>query len=168
MLDSLLITNFVLIEDASLQFAPGLTVLTGETGAGKTLLTQALGLLLGERATEDMLGPRGDESLIQAVFNLSEDQRAASPQSLRELLGETDSELVAGRRLGAGGRGRCFLNGMVVPREVLRDALGGLLAFTAQQEHRRLLDSSYQLMAPRSSLLPHNNARHGWSCRRLT
>ncbi|NLE74791.1 MAG: DNA repair protein RecN [Actinobacteria bacterium] len=146
MLDSLLITNFVLIEDASLQFAPGLTVLTGETGAGKTLLTQALGLLLGERATEDMLGPRGDESLIQAVFNLSEDQRAASPQSLRELLGETDSELVAGRRLGAGGRGRCFLNGMVVPREVLRDALGGLLAFTAQQEHRRLLDSSYQLM----------------------
>lgn len=146
MLDSLLITNFVLIEDASLQFAPGLTVLTGETGAGKTLLTQALGLLLGERATEDMLGPRGDESLIQAVFDLSEDQRAASPQSLRELLGEIDSELVAGRRLGAGGRGRCFLNGMVVPREILKDALGGLLAFTAQQEHRRLLDSSYQLM----------------------
>lgn len=145
MLESLLIKNFVLIEDASLEFAPGLTVLTGETGAGKTLLTQALGLLLGERATEDLLGPRGDESLIQAIFNLSEDQRTGSDGTLGELTLDTDGELVAGRRLGAGGRGRCFLNGMVVPREVLGEALGGLLAFTAQQEHRRLLDPAYQL-----------------------
>ncbi len=144
MLTSLLIKNFVLIEDASLDLAPGLTVLTGETGAGKTLLTQALGLLLGERAADDLLGPGGDEAVIQAVFDLPEEHMATAPERVRELLGENESELIVTRRLGAGGRGRCFLNGMVVPRDTLRDTLSGLLAFTAQQEHRRLLDPAYQ------------------------
>lgn len=143
MLATLLIRNFVLIEDASLEFAPGLTVLTGETGAGKTLLTQALGLLLGEKGGEDLVGPRGEEALIQAVFDLS--GTAGGGEGLPEgVLGEETDELIAVRRLGAGGRGRCFLNGMVVPRETMAEALKGLLAFTAQQEHRRLLDPGYQ------------------------
>lgn len=86
MLTSLLIKNFVLIEDASLDLAPGLTVLTGETGAGKTLLTQALGLLLGERAADDLLGPGGDEAVIQAVFDLPEEHMGTAPERVRELL----------------------------------------------------------------------------------
>ena len=144
MLSTLLIRNFVLIEEASLDFDPGFTALTGETGAGKTLLTQALGLLLGERATEDMVGPRAAEALVQAVFVLSRDQAEDAPEQVRELLQTSESEVIAVRRLGAGGKSRCFLNGMVVPRELLGDMLEGLVAFTAQQEHRRLLEAAYQ------------------------
>jgi DNA repair protein RecN (Recombination protein N) len=64
-LASLAIRNFVLIEDATLEFGPSLTALTGETGAGKTLLTKALGLLMGERAEEGFIGASADETLIQ-------------------------------------------------------------------------------------------------------
>lgn len=144
MLTDLVIKNFVLIGDATLEFAPGLTVLTGETGAGKTLLTQALGLLLGERASEDMVGPHGDEAVVQAAFSLSAEQLARSPESLREFLREGETDLVATRRIGSGGKGRCYLNGIMVPREQLADLLDGLVGFTAQQEHRRLLDPAYQ------------------------
>ena len=73
MLISLSIKDYVLIEDASLELGPGLTVLSGETGAGKTLLTQALGLLLGERAAEGLVSERSEEALIQGVFELSDD-----------------------------------------------------------------------------------------------
>ena len=66
MLASLTIRNFVLIEDATLEFGPGLAVLTGETGAGKTLLTRALGLLMGERAEDGLVGGAAEEAYIQA------------------------------------------------------------------------------------------------------
>ena len=69
MLVSLSIRNFVLIEDAVLEFGDGLTVLTGETGAGKTLLTRALGLLMGERAEDGLVGAAGEEAVIEAVFD---------------------------------------------------------------------------------------------------
>ncbi len=83
MLASLAIRNFVLIEDATLEFSEGLTALTGETGAGKTLLTKALGLLMGERSEEGLVGNAGDETLIQAVFDLDAGQLEQIPADLR-------------------------------------------------------------------------------------
>ena len=88
MLSSLAIRNFVLIEDATLEFSDGLTALTGETGAGKTLLTKALGLLMGERSEDGLVGTAGDEALIQAIFDLSAPQLAQIPGDLRELAAE--------------------------------------------------------------------------------
>ncbi len=144
MLVSLAIRNFVLIEDDTLEFGPGLTALTGETGAGKTLLTQALELLLGERAGEGLIGPAAEDATIQGVFLLSADSLSAIPEDVRDLAALEPGELVATRRLQATGRNRAFLNGTAVTLGVLAQALEGLVAFSGQHEHRRLVEPSYQ------------------------
>lgn len=158
MLSSLVIRNFVLIEDATLELGPGLTALTGETGAGKTLLTKALGLLMGERAEEGMVGTAGDEALIQAVFDLDAGEMAQLPPDPRELAGlgqlgedlgersgEQPRELIITRRLGKAGRNRCYLNDSSVTLTAMAGVAGALLSFAGQHEYRRLLDPGYQL-----------------------
>jgi len=141
---SLSIRNFVLIADATLQLAPGLTVLSGETGAGKTVLTQALELLLGERAGEGLVGPAGNEARLEAVFELSPQQLAGISGDVTALADIQPGTLIAQRRLAASGRNRCFLNGSAVTLGTLSEALGPLLAFSGQHEHRRLLQPAYQ------------------------
>jgi len=145
-LASLTIRNFVLIEDAVLEFAPGLNVLTGETGAGKTLLTKALGLLMGERAEDGLVGTGATDATIQAVFELSEEEVARLPGEIRERLGNVEpGELIVARRLGKEGRNRCFINDTTVTLGAMGGVVGGLLSFAGQHEYRRLLDPQYQL-----------------------
>lgn len=143
-LTSLSIRNFVLIADALLECGPGLTVLSGETGAGKTLLTQALGLLRGERAGEGLVGETGDEALIQAVFEVTEQEIAGLPPSLVDLLGVRPGELIATRRLHRTGRNRCFVDGAAITLADLGSLIAGLVSFSGQHEHRRLLEAAYQ------------------------
>ena len=145
MLASLTIRNFVLIEDAVLDFAPRLTILTGETGAGKTLLTNALGLLVGERSQDGLVGQAGDEALIQAVFELSDTEVADIPVLARELVPLDSGELIVTRRLSRQGRNRCFVNDTAVTLATLGDVVGALLSFAGQHEYRRLLEPAYQL-----------------------
>ncbi len=146
MLVSLSIRNFVLIEDAVLEFGPGLNVLTGETGAGKTLLTRALGLLMGERAEDGLVGRGAPESVIQAVFDLSGSEAAGIPEEVQALVGEVGpGELIITRRLGKQGRNRCFINDTAVTLGAMGLAVGELLSFAGQHEYRRLLDPRYQL-----------------------
>jgi DNA repair protein RecN (Recombination protein N) len=145
-LASLSIRNFVLIEDAVLEFEPGLNVLTGETGAGKTLLTRALGLLMGERAEDGLVGQAGPEAVIQAIFQLNRAETEDLPAHVTEMIGPLDSgELIITRRLGREGRNRCYVNDTAVTLALLGSAVGGLLSFAGQHEYRRLLDPSYQL-----------------------
>lgn len=146
MLSSLAIRNFVLIEDGVIEFEPGLNVLTGETGAGKTLLTRALGLLMGERAEDGLVGQAGPEAVIQAVFQLTDEEIAAIPQHAKDMIGPLESnELIITRRLGREGRNRCYLNDVTVTLAALGAAVGGLLSFAGQHEYRRLLDPAYQM-----------------------
>ncbi len=144
MLVSLSVRDFVLIDDAVLELAPGLTVLSGETGAGKTLLTQALGLLLGERAADGLVREPAEEALIQGVFDLDQEQISSLTDDSVELLGLRPGELVATRRLSRGGRNRCFLNGVAVSLATMGEILGELVSFSGQHEHRRLLKPSHQ------------------------
>ena len=146
MLATLSIKNFVLIEDAELELAAGLNVLTGETGAGKTLMTKALGLLMGERAEEGLIGTRGSDASIQAEFELSEREVEDLPEDIAELVGGVEpGPLIIARRLGKGGRNRCFINDTSVTLGALSSVVGGLLSFAGQHEYRRLLDVRYQL-----------------------
>jgi len=146
LLASLAIRNFVLIEDGTLEFDPKLNVLTGETGAGKTLLTRALGLLMGERAEEGLVGKSASEALIQAVFELSEADLKAIPEDVQALVGGVaPGEFIITRRLGKEGRNRCFINDTTVTLGAMASAVGGLLSFAGQHEYRRLLDPRYQL-----------------------
>jgi DNA repair protein RecN (Recombination protein N) len=146
LLASLAIRNFVLIEDAVLEFEPGLNVLTGETGAGKTLLTRALGLLMGERAEDGLVGRTSPEAVIQAIFDLTSTEAADIPAEVRTLVGDVaPGELIITRRLGREGRNRCYINDTAVTLAALGGAVGGVLSFAGQHEYRRLLDPRYQL-----------------------
>jgi DNA repair protein RecN (Recombination protein N) len=146
LLASLTIRNFILIEDAVLEFAPGLNVLTGETGAGKTLLTRALGLLMGERAEDGLVGTSASEASIQAIFELTRDEVADIPEDVKELVGGVElGEFIVARRLGKEGRNRCYINDTAVTLGAMGNAMGGLLSFAGQHEYRRLLDPRYQL-----------------------
>ncbi len=141
MLQELRVENLLLIEQAQLRLAPGLNVLTGETGAGKTVLAHALDLLLGGRARAGIVRPGAGEAYVEGVFDL--------PAGLREQLAERVSadseEIVLARRVGADGRTRAYLNGRAVALAELRDVGGVLLAFYGQHEHRKLTLAAAQL-----------------------
>ncbi|UTI62573.1 DNA repair protein RecN [Paraconexibacter antarcticus] len=143
MLSQLHVENLLLIERASLDLTPGLNVLTGETGAGKTVLAHALDLLLGGRAKSGIVRPGAAEAYVEGVFEL--------PDGLREALVAADQlapdadELVLARRVREDGRTRASLNGRSCSVSDLRDVAAGLIAFYGQHEHRRLTLASAQL-----------------------
>lgn len=141
MLQELRVENLLLIEQAQLRLAPGLNVLTGETGAGKTVLAHALDLLLGGRARAGIVRPGAGEAYVEGIFDL--------PARLREELGERLSadadEIVLARRVGVDGRTRAYLNGRSASVGELRDIGAILLAFYGQHEHRKLTLAGAQL-----------------------
>lgn len=142
-LSQLHVENLLLIERASLDLRPGLNVLTGETGAGKTVLAHALDLLLGGRARSGIVRPGAAEAYVEGVFEL--------PDGLREALVAADrlapdaDELVLARRVREDGRTRASLNGRSCSVTDLREVAEGLIAFYGQHEHRRLTLASSQL-----------------------
>jgi DNA repair protein RecN (Recombination protein N) len=140
------IESFVLIREADLAFAPGLNAVTGETGAGKTILAQAVGLLLGASGDAAYLGPGAEEAYVEAELDLPEgileDPELAA---LAELRPAGDEGLVAARRVFADGRTRAYAWGRAVPREDLATAVERLLAMSGQFEQRRLARPAHQL-----------------------
>ncbi len=146
MLRSLRIENLVLIREAELVPAAGLNAITGETGAGKTILAQALGLLLGNKGDAGLVGAVGTEAYVEAEFDLPEgfldDEELAA---LAELAPEDEPGLVLARRVFADGRTRAYAWGRAVAREDLAAATERLLAMSGQFEQRRLARPSYQL-----------------------
>ena len=140
------VENLLLIERAELRLDPGLTVLTGETGAGKTVLAHAFDLLLGGRPRSGIVRPGAPEAYVEGVFeqppDLLEDDSLAE---LRRRLREGDEEIVLGRRVGAGGRTRAFVQGRSASVEDLRELGGRLVSFYGQHEHRKLTVASAQL-----------------------
>jgi DNA repair protein RecN (Recombination protein N) len=138
MLLELSVQNLLLIEEARLELSGGLNVITGETGAGKTILAHALDLLLGGRARAGIVRPGAAEAYVEGVFEL--------PAGLEcEHLAPDASELVLARRVGADGRTRAYLGGRSIAVGELRELAGELLSFYGQHEHRRLMLGAAQL-----------------------
>ncbi len=136
----------MLIREAELAFDDGLNAITGETGAGKTILAQAIGLLLGTKGDASAVGASGTEAYVEAEFDLPEgflddDDLAA----LAELAPEDEPGLVLARRIFADGRTRAYAWGRAVAREDLSAATERLIAMSGQFEQRRLARPSYQL-----------------------
>ena len=146
MLRSLRIENLVLVRDGKLEPAAGLTAITGETGAGKTILTQAVGLLLGARGDAGVVGAAGAEAYVEAELDVPEgffeDEKLAA---LAELAPEEEPGLVLARRVFADGRTRAYAWGRAVAREDLAAAAERLIAMSGQFEQRRLGRPLYQL-----------------------
>ena len=146
MLRSLRIENFVLIREAELALAPGLNAVTGETGAGKTIFAQALGLLLGARGDASYVGPGASEAYVEAELDLPEGVLDdAELVSVAEMRPEDEPTLVAARRVFADGRTRAYAWGRSVPRDELALLVERLLAMSGQFEQRRLARPAFQL-----------------------
>jgi len=136
----------VLIREAELVLVPGLNAITGETGAGKTILAQAVGLLLGARGDSALIGPEADEAYVEAELEpppgFFEDEELAALADLRPA---EEEGLVLARRVFADGRTRAYAWGRSTAREDLAAAGERLLAMSGQFEQRRLARPSYQL-----------------------
>ncbi len=146
MLRRLRIENLVLIHDAELSLSPGLNAITGETGAGKTILAQAIGLLLGAKADAGYIGPDGDEAYVEAELDvpegLFEEEELAT---LAELRPADEEGLLLARRVFPDGRTRAYAWGRGAAREDLAGAGEHLIAMSGQFEQRRLARPAYQL-----------------------
>jgi DNA repair protein RecN (Recombination protein N) len=139
-LHRLRIENLVLIREAELELAPGLNAITGETGAGKTILAQALGLLLGAKGDDAYVGAAGEEAYIEAELDLPEEL-----EELAELRPEHEDALVVSRRVFADGRTRAYAWGRAAAREDVAAAVERVVAMSGQFQQRRLARTSYQL-----------------------
>lgn len=147
MLAELRIANFALIEQLHIQFQPGFTVLTGETGAGKSLLIDAIGLLVGGRASTEQIRSGEDEALLEASFHLTEAQPLLRQLRSQDLIGPKDEELIIRRILSRAGRHRAYINGSPCPIRVLEELGGALVDIHGQHEQQSLLAPSKQLDA---------------------
>ena len=141
MLSELRVENLLLIERAELRLGPGLNVLTGETGAGKTVLAHALDLLLGGRARPGIVRPGAAEAYVEGVFDLTGTLR----DQVGERLAPDAEELVVARRVSAEGRTRAYLGGRSATVADLQELGAELVAFYGQHEHRKLMLASAQL-----------------------
>jgi len=147
MLAELRIVNFALIEQLSLQFESGFTVLTGETGAGKSLLIDAIALLVGGRASTDQIRSGEDEAQLEAAFHLPETHPLLHQLRKHELIGQGESALILRRVLSRSGRHRVYVNGSLCPLRVLEELGGTLVDIHGQHEQQSLLATSKQLDA---------------------
>ena len=150
MLTTLRITGFAVVDQVEVRFGPGLNVLTGETGAGKSLLVGALHLVLGGRMSADLLRDGVDEASVEALFELPGDHPALARIEVAGLpagepVGDGSFELLVRRVVTRAGRGRVFVNGALCTLAVLETVLRGTIDVTGQHEHVSLLDAATHL-----------------------
>src|SRR6266446_6845660 len=124
MLRFLSIKRLAVIDSVEVEFDPGLNVLTGETGAGKSILIEAVGLLLGGRASGDLVRTGEEMAVVEAIFETGED------------------ELLVRREISSQGRSRAFVNGALATAGGLKELSTGLIELHGQHEHQTLLDAS--------------------------
>jgi DNA repair protein RecN (Recombination protein N) len=140
------VENLVLIREAELDLAPGLNAITGETGAGKTILAQAIGLLLGAKGDTGYLGPGASEAYVEAELDLPEGLLDEDGfEALAELRPEDEPGLTLARRIFADGRTRAYAWGRAAAREDVAAAAERAIAMSGQFEQRRLARPAYQL-----------------------
>lgn len=140
MLLQLSIMNLALIDRMTIDFASGMNVLTGETGAGKSIVVDAVNLVLGERADRELIASGEQKARVEAVFDITDNQKVK--QALCELSLEADEDDVTiSRELTAAGKNICRINGQIVPLVTLRQVSSQLLDIHGQHEHQLLLDS---------------------------
>jgi DNA repair protein RecN (Recombination protein N) len=148
MLTTLRISGFAIVDAVEVRFGHGLNVLTGETGAGKSILVNALHLVLGGRMSAEILRDGADEAVVEALFELPYDHpvfsRLAGVGVEAPPPGEP-AELLVRRVAQRGGRGRAYVNGVLVTASVLSESLRGVVDVSGQHEHVSLLDEATHL-----------------------
>lgn len=137
------IRDLAVVQQLTLEPHPGLNVITGETGAGKSILIAAIKLALGGRGRADLVRAGADQLVVEAAFDL--DRSPAMRERLCELLDEEADELIVRRVLKATGRSRAWVNGVMVPGTTLSQLVRGVVDICSQHEHDQLADASTHL-----------------------
>lgn len=145
MLTELRITNFAVIEHLSLNMDSGFTVLTGETGTGKSLLIDAVALLVGGRASGDQIRFGEDEAQLEASFEIPPAHPLLQQLRTQAVLGPSDSQLIIRRIIARSGRNRVYLNGILSPVHMLEEFAGTLVDIHGQHDQQSLLAGAAQL-----------------------
>jgi DNA repair protein RecN (Recombination protein N) len=142
MLKNLVIENYALIRELNISFGAGLTIITGETGAGKSIMLGALGLILGKRADTSVLYDKGKKCIVEGLFDIS-------PYSLKPFFLENDLDyedhVLIRREIAASGKSRAFVNDLPVTLEVLTELSDQLIDIHSQHQHLNLNDYGFQL-----------------------
>ena len=145
MLKHLNLKNFVLVDHLEIDFGPGLSIVTGESGAGKSILLAALGLILGNRASSDTVRPGTERADVIAEFDLSQLPLVRSQLTAADLLDEEPNVCLIRRVVSAQGRSRAFVNGVPVTTQFLRQVGDLLVDVHGQNEHIQLASRQVQL-----------------------
>ncbi|MBR5175925.1 MAG: DNA repair protein RecN [Bacteroidales bacterium] len=145
MLKSLQIRNYVLIDSLDVTFPEGLIIITGQTGAGKSILLGALSMLLGSKAESSVIGPRGDNCVVEAVFEIPEGDEVIWNLLRDNDLDDNSREVVARRVVSASGRSRSFINDSPVNLQILQGVCSRLVDIHSQHQTLLLTDRSFQL-----------------------
>lgn len=145
MIKTLHITNYALISDLEVDFADGFNIITGETGAGKSIMLGALSLLLGERADSRAVRDASRKSVIEATFDISGNSEVAAILRSNELDDADSTECILRREIAPGGRSRAFVNDTPVTLPVLRDIAVHLVDIHSQHQNLLLSQAEYQL-----------------------
>jgi DNA repair protein RecN (Recombination protein N) len=137
MLKSLSIRNYALIESVEIEFESGLNILTGETGAGKSIIIDALSLLLGDRTSSDVVRKGSEKAIVEGFFGMAENEKVKKLLKQNEI--ELQEDLILRREVSSKGQTRCFVNDSPVPLMVLKEIGDHLVDLHGQHEHQSLL-----------------------------
>ncbi|RPI04195.1 MAG: DNA repair protein RecN [Ignavibacteriae bacterium] len=137
MLKSLTIRNYALIESVEIEFESGLNILTGETGAGKSIIIDALSLILGERASSDVVRKGSEKAIVEGIFGMSDSEKVKALLRQNEI--ELQEDFILRREVSAKGQSRCFVNDSPVPLTILKEIGDHLVDLHGQHEHQSLL-----------------------------
>ncbi len=137
MLKSLFIKDYALIETTEIQFGKGLNIITGETGAGKSILVDAMSLLLGERASSDVIRKGAEKSIVEGIFDVTNNKNIEIYCNQNEI--DFGNELIVRREISLKGTNRCFINDSPVPLSQIKEIGDLLVDLHGQHEHQSLL-----------------------------
>ncbi|NOR54160.1 MAG: DNA repair protein RecN [Candidatus Aminicenantes bacterium] len=140
MIKSLRIKNLATIEDIELEIEEGFTILTGETGAGKSILIDGIRLALGEKGSPEMIRTGKKETSVEAIFPFHQTR-----DNLKRLFPGSENELLVQRKISVQGAGKGYMNGILVPIKKLKEIIGELVDIYGQNDHVFLLNLKYQL-----------------------
>ncbi len=137
MIKSLQIKDYALIENISIEFGSGLNIITGETGAGKSILIDAMGLLLGERASAEVIRKGAAKSIVEGIFSLDGNKKVLKLLTENDI--DVSDELIIRREISSKGSNRCFINDTPVTLNLIKEAGDLLVDLHGQHEHQSLL-----------------------------
>jgi len=146
MIKNLKIQNVALIDEAEVEFGEGLNILTGETGAGKSILIDSISFLLGGRAGKDFIRSGEETALVEGIISLEDPELRQLLEEMDIEIDETEEELLISRNMQATGRSTCRINGRSVTARMLKDVCANLIDIHGQHQHQSLLDANKHIV----------------------